>query len=45
MDVESKDLRGFDEEDLKVLSSFASQVSTSLRMLGFSPSSDRPSGN
>jgi signal transduction histidine kinase/CheY-like chemotaxis protein len=30
LDVESKELRGFDEEDLKVLSSFASQVSISI---------------
>jgi len=30
MDVESKESRGFDGEDLKVLSSFASQVSTSI---------------
>jgi len=30
LDIESSELRGFDEEDLKVLSSFASQVSISI---------------
>jgi signal transduction histidine kinase/ActR/RegA family two-component response regulator len=30
LDIESEKLRGFDEEDLKVLSSFASQVSISI---------------
>jgi signal transduction histidine kinase/ActR/RegA family two-component response regulator/uncharacterized protein YigA (DUF484 family) len=30
LDIESSDLMGFDEEDLKVLSSFASQVSISI---------------
>ncbi len=30
LDIESKELRGFDDEDLKVLSSFAGQVSISI---------------